>query len=116
MYKNDKKLDLSENLRIRIMLDIVNKMKLENKNILDIGCYNGTFLSAIKGKNNLFGIEASDYGFEESFLKGIDVKQFFSLINPAYLLRIIFLILLLLVKLLSIFLIQIFFLKKFLEC
>jgi 2-polyprenyl-3-methyl-5-hydroxy-6-metoxy-1,4-benzoquinol methylase len=53
-------------------------MNLENKNILDIGCYDGTFLSLIKNRNNnLFGVEASDWGAEKSRQEGIEVSQYF---------------------------------------
>lgn len=78
MYGNNKILNLRKSLRIEIMLDIINSGSLENKNILDIGCYDGTFLSLIENKDiNLFGIEASDYAAKEAMKKGINVKQFF---------------------------------------
>lgn len=77
MYNNNKILNLRKNSRIGVMLDVVNNINPKNKNILDIGCYDGVFLSTIKGGNNLFGIEASDYGFKESSKKDINVKQFF---------------------------------------
>lgn len=78
MYDNHKALDLSKNPRIEIMRDIVNDIGAESKNILDIGCYDGTFLSLIENKDiTLFGIEASDYAVKEAIKKGINVKQFF---------------------------------------
>lgn len=77
MY-GDKELNLKGNPRIDCMVNIINSLDLVDKNILDIGCYNGTFLSLIKNKNNNFyGIEASDYGVEECKKKNIQVKQFF---------------------------------------
>ena len=70
--------DLSENPRVRIMLSITDSLDLKAKNILDIGCYDGTFLSLIKNRNNsFFGIEASDWGVKKTQEKGINVKQFF---------------------------------------
>lgn len=78
MYKNSKRLDLANNSRIQIMLNIIDDLNLNDRNILDIGCYDGTFLSLIKNRNNRFyGIEASDYGAKESTDKGINVEQFF---------------------------------------
>jgi 2-polyprenyl-3-methyl-5-hydroxy-6-metoxy-1,4-benzoquinol methylase len=60
------------------MLDIVNSLDLKNKNILDIGCYDGTFLSLIKNRNNNFyGIDASEYAVKKAKNKGIKVKKFF---------------------------------------
>lgn len=60
------------------MLKIVNQLNPENKNILDVGCYDGTFLSLVKNKNNnFFGIEASEWGIEEARGKGIEINQYF---------------------------------------
>ncbi len=60
------------------MLAILDGMNLENKNILDIGCYDGTFLSLIRNRNNnFFGLETSDWGIEQCRKKDIDAKQFF---------------------------------------
>jgi len=60
------------------MLDIVNKLDLHNKNIFDIGCYDGTLLSLIKNRdNNFYGIDASDYAVRKAKEKGINVKKFF---------------------------------------
>ncbi|MDO9464798.1 MAG: class I SAM-dependent methyltransferase [bacterium] len=60
------------------MSNIVDSIKLENKNVLDIGCYDGAFLSLIKHRNNNFyGIEASDYGVKECIKKRINIKQIF---------------------------------------
>jgi len=78
LYGRNKKLVLENNPRIKVMLDTVNNLNLKNKNILDIGCYDGTFLSLIKNRNNSFyGIEASGYGAKEALKKGINVKKFF---------------------------------------
>ncbi len=79
IYSNDKNLgELASNLRIQIMIGIVNGLDLKNKNILDVGCYDGTFLSLIKNKNNNFyGLEASDWGVQESRKKGLRVQQYF---------------------------------------
>lgn len=77
MYGSDKKLDLSQNPRVKIMSGIIDRLQLKNKNILDIGCYDGTLLSLIKNRdNNFYGVEASDYGTKESTRKGIKVTQF----------------------------------------
>jgi len=78
LYNPIKRLNLADNPRINIMLRIVNNLDLKNKNILDIGCYDGTFLSLIENrKNNFYGIEASNYGVKMSSKKGINVKKFF---------------------------------------
>lgn len=79
LYSDQKNLgNLAESLRIKNMLAIIDRMNLENKNILDIGCYDGTFLSLIKNRNNnFFGIEASDWGAEKSREKEIEVSQYF---------------------------------------
>jgi len=77
-YNSGKRLNLVGNPRINVMLDIVNNLNLRNKNILDIGCYDGTFLSLIKNRNNNFyGIEASEYGVKTALKKGINIKKFF---------------------------------------
>lgn len=70
-------LHLSKNPRIAIMSKMANSLSLSQKNILDIGCYDGTFLKTIKNKNQLYGIEASDYGCKISNKKGIKTTQFF---------------------------------------
>jgi 2-polyprenyl-3-methyl-5-hydroxy-6-metoxy-1,4-benzoquinol methylase len=79
LYSDQKNLgNLAESPRIEKMLAIVDQLNLENKNILDIGCYDGTFLSLIKKRNNnFFGIEASDWGIEKSRQKGMEVSQYF---------------------------------------
>jgi 2-polyprenyl-3-methyl-5-hydroxy-6-metoxy-1,4-benzoquinol methylase len=78
-YKNPKRrLNLVDNPRIKIMVNIVNSLNLDNKNILDIGCYDGTFLSLIRNKNNdFYGIEASEYGIKEAIKKGVKMKNFY---------------------------------------
>lgn len=78
MYTKEKYLKLDNNPRIITMKKIVDGLSLENKKILDIGCYDGSFLSLIKNRNNdFFGIEASDQGVRETKNKEIEVKQFF---------------------------------------
>lgn len=79
IYKDEKNLgDLAQSDRIRIMASIVDGFNFQNKNILDIGCYDGTFLSLIKNRsNNFFGLEASDWGVKESEKKGLEVEQYF---------------------------------------
>lgn len=78
LYNDQKNLsDLSQNPRVEIMLSIVDRLNLERKNVLDIGCYDGTFLSLIKNKNNNFyGLEASNWGVEQTRKKGIEVRQY----------------------------------------
>lgn len=76
--QEQKRFDLSSNPRIKIMLAMVNGLDLKSRRILDIGCYDGTFLSLIKNKSNkLYGIEASDYGFQEARRRGTIVEKFF---------------------------------------
>jgi 2-polyprenyl-3-methyl-5-hydroxy-6-metoxy-1,4-benzoquinol methylase len=79
LYSDQKNLgNLAENPRIKKMLAIVDGLNFENRNILDIGCYDGTFLSLIDNRNNnFFGIEASDWGVEKSGQKGIEASQYF---------------------------------------
>jgi len=60
------------------MLSILDGLDLRNKNILDVGCYDGTFLSLMKNRNNgFYGVEASDWGVEQARRKGINVQQYF---------------------------------------
>jgi len=78
MYHTNRQLGLKTNKRIEIMADIINSLKLNRANILDIGCYDGTLLSLIKNKkNNLYGLDASDYAVEKCRRKKIKIKQFF---------------------------------------
>jgi len=78
MYSRDNKVDLIKNPRILEMVNMIDRLNLKHKNILDIGCYDGTFLSMIKNKENYFyGLEASEYGYEASLKKGIAVKKFY---------------------------------------
>jgi methionine biosynthesis protein MetW len=79
LYSEQKNLgNLADSLRMQKMLAIVDRLNPENKNILDVGCYDGTFLSLIKNRNNNFhGIEASDWGIEKSRQKGIEANQYF---------------------------------------
>ncbi len=78
MYETRKKLDLSQNIRVRIMLELIERLKLNGKNILDIGCFDGTLLSLIANKSNkLYGIDANDFAVKQARKKGIKVKQFF---------------------------------------
>jgi 2-polyprenyl-3-methyl-5-hydroxy-6-metoxy-1,4-benzoquinol methylase len=60
------------------MAEIINQLDPKEINILDIGCYDGTFLSLIKNRNNNFyGVEANDWGVEKSRKKRIKIQQFF---------------------------------------
>ncbi|MDD2703350.1 MAG: class I SAM-dependent methyltransferase [Candidatus Omnitrophica bacterium] len=73
-----KKLDLCSTPRIKVMLDMTDELGLKNNRILDIGCYDGTFLSLIRNRGNEFyGIEASDYGVKEAAAKGVVVQKLF---------------------------------------
>ncbi|MDD5490107.1 MAG: class I SAM-dependent methyltransferase [Candidatus Moranbacteria bacterium] len=70
--------NLSDSPRIKVMLSMLDRMNMENKNILDIGCHDGTFLSLAKNRNNnFFGLEASEWGAEKSRGKGIQVTKYF---------------------------------------
>jgi len=79
LYSDQKNLgNLAISRRIKNMLSILDGLDLRNKNILDVGCYDGTFLSLMKNRNNgFYGVEASDWGFEQARKKGIEVRQFF---------------------------------------
>ncbi len=78
MYLEENKINLSKNPRLKVMLKIVDDLNLENQNVLDIGCYDGSLLSLIKNqKNNFYGLEASDYGVAECLKKNIKVQNFF---------------------------------------
>lgn len=59
------------------MLQIIHQLDLKGKNILDIGCYDGSFLVHIRRNNSVYGIEASDYGTKICKRKRISVKQMF---------------------------------------
>lgn len=78
MYEVKGRPDLQSNPRIRIMLDMINNLNLQEKKILDIGCFDGTFLSLIENKDNkLYGLDASNYAVKKSREKGINMKQFY---------------------------------------
>lgn len=78
MYEIKGRPNLFESPRIKVMLDIINGMDLKNKKILDIGCFDGTFLSLIKNSNNdFYGIDASEYAIKEAKKKDIRVKKFY---------------------------------------
>lgn len=79
MYSDEKNLgSLGENPRIRIMLEIVDSLNLQEKNILDIGCYDGSFLAGIKNRsNNFYGLEASDWGVKKSRENNVNVAKYF---------------------------------------
>lgn len=79
IYNDQKNLgDLEKNPRIKAMVDIFSRMRLESKNILDIGCYDGTLLSLIENRtNSFFGLEASDWAISESQKKGLNAQPFF---------------------------------------
>lgn len=79
MYNSEKNLgDLAKNPRIRIMLSLMDGMDLQDKNIMDIGCYDGSFLSLVKNRQNrFFGLEASDWGVAKAEKKGIAVTKYF---------------------------------------
>jgi 2-polyprenyl-3-methyl-5-hydroxy-6-metoxy-1,4-benzoquinol methylase len=70
--------NLRESLRIKIMLSMADGLNLKEKNILDIGCHDGTFLSFVKNReNNFFGLEANEWGVKESQRKGINATKYF---------------------------------------
>lgn len=79
LYSDQKNIgDLAKNIRIQKMLAEINKLNLHGANILDIGCYDGSFLSLIKNRNNnFFGLEASNWGFEQCRKKNIEVQKYF---------------------------------------
>lgn len=79
MYNEEKNLgNLAESQRIKLMLSEVDRLNIKNRNILDMGCYDGIFLASIKNRNNnFFGLEASDYEVKKCQEKGIDAGQFF---------------------------------------
>lgn len=76
LYSQRKKLDLKRDPRILIMKQMTNLKT--NYSILDIGCFDGTFLSFFqKITNKLYGIEASSYGIKKCLQKELLVKNFF---------------------------------------
>jgi len=79
LYSDRKNLSgLETNPRIKIMLSAVDKIDFHGRNILDIGCHDGTLLSLIKNRdNNFLGLEASNYGVRKCLEKGIEAEQFF---------------------------------------
>jgi 2-polyprenyl-3-methyl-5-hydroxy-6-metoxy-1,4-benzoquinol methylase len=79
IYDNKKNLgNLAQNIRIQKMRAIVDNLHFENRNILDIGCYDGTFLGLIRNRqNNFLGLDASDWGIEQCRKKNVHAQQFF---------------------------------------
>jgi len=79
IYNSKKTLGaLEKNPRIKIMATMLNNLDLQEKNILDVGCYDGTFLELIKNRqNNFYGLEASDWGSAKAQEKGIAVTKYF---------------------------------------
>lgn len=78
MYETKGRPNLVESPRIKIMLDIINGLDFKKKKILDLGCFDGTFLSLVKNRNNNFyGLDANNYAIKQCRKKGIRVKQFF---------------------------------------
>jgi len=77
MYNPNNDLLLLKCPRIKIMGEMINNLGLKNKKILDIGCYDGSFISLIRNNHEFYGIEASDYGVRKSKKRGIIVKQYF---------------------------------------
>lgn len=77
MYET-REIHLTENPRIKVMVNIVNNLQLQNSKILDFGCLDGTFLSKLKnGTNEFYGLDASEYAVKQSTEKGIIMAQFF---------------------------------------
>jgi len=59
--------NLMNSPRIKVMAAMINRLDLKGKNILDIGCYDGTLLSLVGNRdNNFFGLDASDWAVEKS--------------------------------------------------
>jgi 2-polyprenyl-3-methyl-5-hydroxy-6-metoxy-1,4-benzoquinol methylase len=79
LYSDEKNSgNLGESRRVKIMLAMADRLDLEEKNILDIGCHDGIFLSLVKNRrNNFFGLEASDWGVEKAQKKEIKATKFF---------------------------------------
>lgn len=79
LYSDEKKTgNLPESLRIKRMVKTIDRLNPHSRNILDIGCHDGTFLSLLKNRNNnFFGLDASDWAVAESRKKGIQVQQFY---------------------------------------
>jgi len=76
LYSGKNKLSLKKDKRILTMKKMVDLKK--NGSILDIGCFDGTFLSFFKKTtNNLYGLETSKYGLKQCRKKGLKVKNFF---------------------------------------
>jgi len=70
--------DLAKSPRIKVMAELANRIGLKEKNILDIGCHDGTFLSLVENQNNnFFGLDASDWAVEQCKKKNIDIRQYF---------------------------------------
>ena len=64
--------------RIIKMLAMANELNLKNKNILDIGCHDGTFLSLLDDKSaKLYGLEASEAAAKISRQRKIKTKSYF---------------------------------------
>lgn len=70
--------ELADSQRIRAMKAIFDRINPQNSRILDIGCFDGTFLSLVKNQNNdFYGLDASDWALEHMRKKEIKVQKFF---------------------------------------
>lgn len=64
--------------RLLTMLSLTKKLRLRNKKILDIGCYDGTFLNLFKNKTNkLYGLDASPQSIIRAKKNKILAKPYF---------------------------------------
>lgn len=78
MYGSHNLQYLEDNRRLHLMAGMVNDLRLHKRNILDIGCHDGTFLFSIRREDNsLFGIDASDYAVKKAKKRNISAKRFF---------------------------------------
>lgn len=70
--------ELADSQRIKVMTAIFNRLNPQNNKILDIGCFDGTFLSLVKNQNNdFYGLDASDWAIEHMRKKEMKIQKFF---------------------------------------
>jgi len=70
--------ELADSQRIKAMKAIFDRLNPQSNTILDIGCFDGIFLSLVKNQDNdFYGLDASDWAIEHMQKKEIKIQKFF---------------------------------------